>query len=388
MRLRHPDGTVVHLSYCTNVHPAEDLDGVLAQLSDFAEPVRERLDTPRLGLGLWLARTVATRLLEDPGALPLLRDELGRRGLEVVTLNAFPYAGFNAGAPVKKSVYHPDWTERERLAYTLDCARILAGLLPSDAVRGSVSTLPLAWRTPWSPHRAERAYRQLGLLAEGLSAIRAETGRTIRVGLEPEPGCVMENVAAATSLRGHVPTDLIGLCLDACHLATEFEDPTEACDALVAHGVPVVKAQASCALHIDSPTIPAARAALGRFAEERFLHQTREHAGGNHVLRADDLSDALAGALPGDGPWRVHYHVPVHAALTPPLRSTQSELLATLDALLGGPTALTDHVDVETYTWSVLPEVSTRSKLLDGIAAELAWTRDALFSLGMKEIIS
>ncbi|MGW4034078.1 metabolite traffic protein EboE [Streptomyces sp. NPDC004838] len=388
MRLRHPDGTVVHLSYCTNVHPAEDLAGVLAQLADFAEPVRERLGAPRLGLGLWLARTVATRLLEDPGALPLLRDELERRGLEVVTLNAFPYAGFHTGAPVKKAVYHPDWTERERLAYTLDCARILTRLLPSDAVRGSISSLPLAWRTPWSPYRAARAYRQLGLLADGLSAVRAETGRTIRVGLEPEPGCVMGNVAAAISLWDHVPSDLIGLCLDACHLATEFEDPAEVCGALVAHGVPVVKAQASCALHVDSPTTPAARVALGRFAEERFLHQARERAGGDHVLRADDLPDALAGALPGDGPWRVHYHVPVHTALTPPLRSTQSELLATLDALLGGPAALTDHVDIETYTWSVLPETPTRSELLDGIAAELAWTRDALFSLGMKEIIS
>lgn len=387
MRLRHPDGTVVHLSYCTNVHPAEDLHGVLAQLADFAEPVRKRLGAPRLGLGLWLARTVATQLLDDPAALPLFRDELGRRGLEVVTLNAFPYAVFNAGAPVKKSVYHPDWTDRERLDYTLDCAQILAGLLPSDALRGSISTLPLAWRTPWSRQRAERAYRQLGLLSEGLAAIRTDTGRTIRVGLEPEPGCVMENVRTSTSLRQHVPTDLIGLCLDACHLATEFEDPSEACASLVAHQVPVVKVQASCALHVDSPTTPAARAALGRFAEERFLHQTREHTDGNLALRADDLPDALAGALPGVGPWRVHYHVPVHAALTPPLRSTQSELLATLDALFGGPTALTDHVDVETYTWSVLPGDPSRSELLDGIAAELAWTRDALGALGMKEIV-
>ena len=31
MRLRHTDGTTVHLGYCTNVHPAEDLPGIVAQ---------------------------------------------------------------------------------------------------------------------------------------------------------------------------------------------------------------------------------------------------------------------------------------------------------------------------------------------------------------------
>ena len=30
MRFRHPDGTLVHAAYCTNVHAAEDLAGVLA----------------------------------------------------------------------------------------------------------------------------------------------------------------------------------------------------------------------------------------------------------------------------------------------------------------------------------------------------------------------
>ncbi len=47
MRFRHPDGTTVHLAYCTNVHPAETLDGVLAQLRDHCEPVRRRLGRDR-----------------------------------------------------------------------------------------------------------------------------------------------------------------------------------------------------------------------------------------------------------------------------------------------------------------------------------------------------
>ncbi|MFE7194363.1 metabolite traffic protein EboE [Kitasatospora sp. NPDC057541] len=386
MRLRHRDGSTVHLSYCTNVHAAEDLNGILAQLADFAEPVRERLGADRLGLGLWFARTAATQALVDQGALTRLRRELDHRGLEVVTLNAFPYTGFHA-ASVKKTVYRPDWTEPDRLSYTLDCARILAGLLPDDVDHGSVSTLPLAWRTPWSADRADLAFHHLDRLADGLAALYTETGRTIRVGLEPEPGCIVENVAQAAELSGRLATDHIGVCLDACHLATGFEDPVDACARLAAAGLPIVKAQASCALHIDDPADPAARAVLAGFAEERFLHQTRmsDVGAASGVLGADDLPDALGGALLGDHPWRIHFHIPVHATPDPPLRSTRSELTATLDALFGGPTALTDHVDVETYTWSVLPVPPDRAGLVDGIAAELAWTRDTLTALGLKE---
>src|SRR5262245_12383241 len=109
MRFRHPDGITVHLAYCTNVHPAETLDGVLAQLRDHCEPVRRRLSRDRLGIGLWLARDAARVLTQDPAALRRLRAELDTRGLEVVTLNGFPYQGFGEQR-VKYRVYRPDWT--------------------------------------------------------------------------------------------------------------------------------------------------------------------------------------------------------------------------------------------------------------------------------------
>ncbi|MEU1166741.1 xylose isomerase, partial [Streptomyces sp. NPDC005921] len=184
MRFRHPDDSTVHLAYCSNVHQAEDLDGVVAQLAAYAEPVRARLGADRLGIGLWLARGVVTELVADAGALTRLRDELRARGLETVTLNAFPYAGFHREV-VKKDVYLPDWADDARLRYTLDCARVLAALLPDDAARGSVSTLPLAWRAPWPPERSEAARRALDLLTDGLAELERDTGRTVRVGFEP-----------------------------------------------------------------------------------------------------------------------------------------------------------------------------------------------------------
>ncbi|WP_306191294.1 metabolite traffic protein EboE [Streptomyces sp. MK5] len=386
MRLLHPDGTVVHLAYCTNVHPAEDLDGVLAQLARHAEPVRERLGTPVLGLGLWLARDAAAALAADDAAVGGLRRELTARGLEVVTLNGFPYRGFHDPV-VKHAVYRPDWTEPDRLHYTLDLARVLAALLPEDAAHGSVSTVPLGWRTPWTAGQADEAARTLDTLADGLADLAADTGRTIRVGLEPEPGCVVETTAEAARHLARVDTDRIGVCLDACHLAVGFEEPAAALARLEAAGLTVVKTQASCALQAADPSDPATRAALARFAEPRFLHQVREQ--GAPPRAVDDLDDALAGGLPGRDPWRVHFHVPLHADPEPPLTTTRPELEATLAALLGGDTARTAHVEAETYTWGVLPEAARPQgpdALADGIAAELAFTRDHLISLGLKEV--
>ncbi|EEP71147.1 hypothetical protein MCAG_01474 [Micromonospora sp. ATCC 39149] len=170
--MRHGGGETVHLGYCTNVHPAEDLAGILAQLDTYAVPVRRALDADPLGLGLWLAAPVAAALAADEGLRRRLRAELTARGLEVVTLNGFPYAAFQAPV-VKHAVYHPDWTTPERLAYTLDLARVLADLLPADAPRGSVSTLPLAWRTPWDAGQADAARRRLDALERRAGRDRA-----------------------------------------------------------------------------------------------------------------------------------------------------------------------------------------------------------------------
>ncbi|WP_405745046.1 metabolite traffic protein EboE [Streptomyces canus] len=388
MRFRHPDGTTVHLAYCTNVHPAETLDGVLAQLRDHCEPVRRRLGRDRLGIGLWLARDAAHALVSDPSALRDLRTELDRRGLEVVTLNGFPYEGFGA-EEVKHRVYKPDWTDPERLDHTTALARVLTGLLPDDVTEGSISTLPLAWRTAYDNGSADKARTALRTLAERLDALQELTGRSIRIGLEPEPGCVVETTGDAIAPLTAIAHERIGICVDTCHLATSFENPQTALDALTAARVPVVKSQLSAALHAEHPHLPAVREALAAFDEPRFLHQTR--TGTSAGLRGtDDLGEALAGdALPDGAPWRAHFHVPLHAPPAAPLTSTLPVLTSALTRLVGGPHPLTRHLEVETYTWQALPpelRPRGRTQLADGIAAELTLARDLLTDLGLKEL--
>ncbi|AXL92040.1 xylose isomerase [Streptomyces sp. CB09001] len=390
MRFRHPDGSTVHLAYCTNVHPAETLDGVLAQLRDHCEPVRKRLGRDRLGIGLWLARDAAHALVTDPAALRGLRTELDRRGLEVVTLNGFPYEGFGA-EEVKYRVYKPDWADPERLEHTTSLARLLAGLLPDDVTDGTISTLPLAWRTAYDETRADKARAALVTLAERLDALQELTGRSIRVGLEPEPGCVVETTHDAIAPLTAIAHDRIGVCVDTCHLATSFEDPHTALDALTAARVPVVKSQLSAALHAERPADPAVREALAAFAEPRFLHQSRTTTPSGGLHGTDDLYEALAdgGPLPDTAPWRAHFHVPLHAAPAAPLTSTLPVLKAALTRLVGGPHPLTRHLEVETYTWQALPpelRPRARAQLTDGIAAELTLARDLLTDLGLKEL--
>lgn len=383
MRLRHPGGELVHVGYCTNVHPAEDLDGILAQLDTYALPVRERLEEPVLGIGLWLAHPVAAALAADVALTLRLRAELTARGLEVVTLNGFPYEGFHRPV-VKHAVYRPDWTSPDRSRYTAHLAHVLARLLPDDVAEGSISTLPFGWRADWRPHHSDLASRQIGLLGAELGEVGRRTGRTVRVAFEPEQGCLVETTADAVRHLSDLDPRHFGLCLDICHLAVAFETPAEALRRLAGAGVPVVKAQISCALHAEDPADPATRAALAAFDEPRFLHQTRR--AGRPATGTDDLPEACAGpAALGDGrPWRTHFHIPVHADPVPPLTSTRSVLRGALAALLRADHPVTRHFETETYTWSVLPEPPRDSAgLAEGIAAELAWTRRELHALGL-----
>ncbi|PPF32127.1 metabolite traffic protein EboE [Rathayibacter sp. AY1A3] len=372
----------MHLSYCTNVHPAEDLAGVVRQLDVYAGPARVAAGLALVGVGLWIPRDLAARLVASAEDRAVLRAALQRNGLEVRTLNAFPYAAFHAEV-VKLDVYRPDWTTPERLQYTIDCARILADLLPAGA-DGSISTLPLGWREGWGREQDEAACRNLARLVEELRDLRRSTGHAIRLAVEPEPGCILDTVDDVVDWLhpriGVVDPAYVGVCLDTCHLAVSFADPVSAVRRIRDAGLRVVKVQASAALHLEDPS---GRAALTPFVEKRYLHQTREN-GIDGVLRVDDLPEALD-TLPGTGPWRVHFHVPLHHRPEAPLSATTAVLAEAVSAVDAAWPYDEIHLDVETYTWSVLADAP--SDLSTGIGAELAWAAAHLLTPASREAL-
>ncbi|WP_200807424.1 metabolite traffic protein EboE [Demequina sp. NBRC 110053] len=387
------------LSYCTNVHPAEDLDGVIEQLGAYAAPARVAAGLDVLGIGLWMPAELAHRLDDSTEERARLKAALAAHHLQVHTLNAFPYGGFHDDV-VKLDVYSPTWAEPERYAYTMACARVLADLLP-PGVAGSISTLPLGWRTGWGAQEDAAATAALARLSGELRTLAQSAGRMVRLAIEPEPGCILDNVEDVVSwleprAGDDVPTaeridpEHVGVCLDTCHLAVSFADrqagTAETVERIVSAGLRVVKVQASAALHVDRPRSPEARRELERFAEPRYVHQVRELTPAG-VDGRDDLPHALGLAapdhagddsapLPGDGPWRVHFHVPLHHELADPLAATTDVLRDAVAAVRSTPSGDEAHLDIETYTWAVLPD-STES-LAHGIAAELRWARAEL----------
>ncbi|HUJ60121.1 MAG TPA: metabolite traffic protein EboE [Kofleriaceae bacterium] len=348
-----------HLAYCTNIHAGESWAEVRANLERFVLGVKARVcpDAP-FGVGLRLSARAAHELAA-PAALAELRDFLDRHALYVFTINGFPYGAFH-GTRVKQAVYLPDWLDDARVAYTCLLARLLGELVP-DGVRGTISTVPGCFRARGGD--AAKIADNLRRCGDAL----ARAGCTLA--LEPEPACLLETTDEAIAfvhdhrLAGH----RIGLCLDACHAAVEFEALPAGAHELV-H-----KIQLSCGLRV-APVDAAARAGLAAFADDTYLHQVVARRRDGSLARYVDLPDALADPAPADE-WRIHFHVPIFREQLGAFRSTQpflAGLLAGLDR------STSTHLEVETYTWDVLPAEFRQGPVEDAIARELRWVSERL----------
>ncbi len=396
-----------HLTYCTNIHPAESWAEVRRNVETHVRAVKARICPERpFGVGLRLSASAAAELAR-PDELLRFREFLEREGLYVFTINAFPYGPFH-GQPVKEWVYRPDWREPERLAYSEQVARILAGLWPGESssagspgLSGSVSTVPGCFR-PRAPGDAELGAmaHALGFHAATLWRLREGGGPNLGIALEPEPECVMETSAdgirflseqvfagpgaeafrKASGLEGSAAESVlrrhVGLCLDACHAAVEFEDPRTAVTALARAEVRVLKLQVSAGLRIVRPD-PATLQELARFAEGVYLHQVVVRRG-QSLTRILDLPQALAAVDPRDpgDEWRVHFHVPLWRESLGSFASTQPFLVELLSLQRAAP--FTSHLEVETYTWDVLPPEFRGQPVDEAVARELSWVLEQL----------
>ncbi len=394
----------VHLSYCTNIHPGESWPEVRANLERFLVPVRERVAPGRpFGVGLRLSADSA-RALAAADPLAELRSFLRAHDLYVFTINGFPYGPFH-GRPVKEQVYLPDWLDPERLAYTDQLADILGALVP-QGMEGTISTVPGAFapRVHGEADQERMAHALLDHVAH-LVRIRETTGQRIALALEPEPCCFLETMDEAVRYFEHhlfsagavgrlvrsaglerdtaesAIRDHLGVCLDACHMAVEFEQPARVLDALRAAGIRVPKVQVTAGLRIvlhegDDGTLDA----LAAFADDVYLHQVVERSADGTLTRHLDLPQALAAARTrrgqGTREWRVHFHVPVFRERYGVFEGTQAYVAELLR--LVREREVSEHFEAETYTWDVLPEEFRREGIVAGISRELEWAGEQL----------
>jgi len=366
----------IRLTYCGNVHAAQNLPEWLDGVARFAVAVGREQPGP-FGLGAWWNADVARELAGGGAALEAVRARLEELGLSIWTLNVFPFGVFH-GERVKEAVYSPDWAHPDRLRYTLDAAEAVAALAaPGEVV--PMSTLPVGYGEIDRPAAA----RQLVAAAVGLADIEARTGVRCVLALEPEPFCVLETAGqAADYLEGEVFTISgsgateatlrrhLGVCIDLCHLAIVREDPLQAMTSLQARGIEVPKLQVSSCLELRDP---AGLSSLLEFDEPCYLHQTVADSG----LRALDLPEVRdrAGEFGQAGTLRTHFHMPIFWDGAGALGSTRSEVERVLAGLGDRPPLL----EVETYTWHVLDrEMVGEQGLVEGLCRELAFARSRL----------
>lgn len=382
----------IQLAYCTNVHRGETWAETLAALEQHTLPVRRRVAPGRsYAIGLRLGQRAAAELAQ-PETLAGFRRWLEKHDCYVFTINGFPYGSFH-GTRVKEQVYAPDWSTPARVAYTKQLFELLVQLLPPGAA-GSVSTVPASFKAfvAAEPARKQAIFANLTECGRFIAVLREKTGRDLHLGLEPEPLCLFETsgetVAFFREWRASDPVvesllRCVGVNYDCCHLAVEFESAIAALDRLAAAGLRLSKLHLSSALRVRPDA--AGRSALAAFVEPTYLHQVVVGSGGVARRRFIDLPDALADAEPSlpDDEWRIHFHVPLHAAPGAPFGDTRDHLLSTLDWLKSHPAACT-HLEMETYTWEVLPP-AMRLPIGDQLVREYAWTLDALAQRGLAE---
>ncbi|MEH2228999.1 MAG: metabolite traffic protein EboE [Nostoc sp.] len=391
-----------HLTYCSNIHPGESWLEVFANLQKYIPELKSRLSgTEPFGIGLRLADVAAKELLESNN-LAQFQTWLTQEDLYVFTLNGFPYGGFHRQV-VKDQVYAPDWSTQERVNYTLNLAHILASLLP-QGLDGGISTLPLSYKPWWVKDQAtfdtvlKKSCLNIASVVVEMIRIGEETGKILHIDLEPEPDGLIENTSEVIdfyqnwllpiggsylseklnieqSLAENKLLEHVRVCYDTCHFSVEYEEPQSVFARLQSAGIKIGKIQISAAIKVKIPADVEKRSLiverLRPFAESTYLHQVIERCSDGTLHHYPDLITALPHleeSLAEE--WRTHFHVPIFIHDYQILQSTQDDIATVLHLLQTNNAC--SHLEIETYTWDVLPS-EMKIDMLTSIQREFEW---------------
>ncbi|MEX0360662.1 MAG: metabolite traffic protein EboE [Allomuricauda sp.] len=394
-----------HLTYCTNIHPGESWEEVFASLQNYALQIKKKVaNNQAFGLGLRLSRRSAEELIQGKH-LDQFKSWLENHNLYVFTMNGFPYGDFHHVA-VKDQVHTPDWTTADRVVYTKSLVKILAHLLP-EGVAGGISTCPLTYKYWYKTEEQIEEVKNkdvLSLIAEveELVQIKNQWGKTIHIDIEPEPDGLLENTQEVISFyqdhllkkgaealqeklkcsqseaREHI-LEHLQVCYDVCHFSLAYEEPKEVMAQFREHGIKVGKIQNSAALKSRrSPevSIKEQQDCLQQFDEPVYLHQAVVQKKDGILDHYPDLQEGIMAM--GDKNFqelRAHFHIPIFIPEFQVLESTQNDIVKALDLWKEGQ--YSTHLEVETYTWSILPE-HLQTDITSSIVRELQWVLNQL----------
>ncbi len=390
-----------HLTYSTLVHPGDTWEEMRESLHTYGPAVKRRFspDAP-FGVSLRLSAASAATLAADPVERARLRDFLKTEDLYVYTVNAFPYGPFK-GRLVMEDVYEPDWSTDDRVRYTCDVADVLADIVVSG-VSPTIQSAPLAFRPNVSgPDDVAALTHNLFRVVTHLIDLERTTGARVKLALEPEPFCFLEStqetvdyfndhvysVAATRTLvemTGQPASEVIGLIrrhlgvvFDICHQSVAFENITDSLKLLEQASIPVFKLQAAAALRIPKVDAEVVND-LEPFTNTIYLSQTTELRDGTTTkfLNLIDAIDAWKLSPGGNREWRTHFHLPVFLDDLGSFGTTRDGIAAALQVHKTSP--VSDHLEIETYTWDVLPAHLKTGDITDYVTRELEWARDAL----------
>jgi len=402
-----------HLSYCSNIHPGESWAETFQNLKSYIPGIQKKIANDKeFGIGLRLSNQASIEL-DSGDNLSEFKTWLSEQNAYVFTMNGFPYGDFH-NTCVKAGVHKPDWASEERVTYTKRLFRQLSYLLPAKG-EGGISTSPLSYRH-W--HATEEdlskckklAAENLIKIATFLYTLHSETDQYLHLDIEPEPDGVLENSQDVINFFNNelIPEGIkqfktlfkitdeearkiilthITVCYDICHFALAYEEPELTLKKFRNEGIQIGKVQISSALKADfnraelnkgdinkGCSNKASRKkifdALQSFDELVYLHQVTGFKDQLFVAYSD-ISE-----LPFDDGYselRAHFHVPVFVNDYGLLQSTQSQARAVIQLL--AEKMFTRHLEVETYTWMVLPD-ELKLELSASIVREMEWVID------------
>jgi hypothetical protein len=276
-------------------------------------------------------------------------------------------------------------------------------------MQGGISTSPLSYKywhhNDGEPNAAvfEKCTYSILEVVEQLIHLKNTTGKIIHIDIEPEPDGLLESgeefihwyldylIPLGTNYlfeRLHVTSEeateliktFVQLCYDVCHFAVGYEEPSIVLTQLKKNNIKIGKLQISAALKAKLPPETVERnmvmEAFSQFNESTYLHQVIALMKDSSFKRYRDLPDALndwdnASAKE----WRSHFHVPLFIEDYGVLQSTRSDIETVLS--LHKNEQFTAHLEIETYTWDVLPD-TLKLPIGQSIIRELQWVKQLL----------